>query len=336
MRAPYGTIYDYLVEAVIARHDAGSAPLTLVSCDNLSNNGHVLHERLCARLDAVSPRHRRWFEQAWACPSTMVDRIVPATTAADLDAVEAALGQRDAGAVITEPYTQWVIEDRFAGARPRWELAGAQFVTDVMPFETAKLRMLNGAHSALAYLGLARGHAFVHQAIDDPQIEPIVTRLMREEAAASITATPDQQFDRYADLLLARFRNPALPHRLLQIATDGSQKIGARWLATLVDNRASGRESPAILNAIAAWVAFVRGDQHPVVDPNSGVLADAWARAGGNGVVDALFATSNWLNQERTLSAHERIVVNRFLSETLSGCAAAGNLPEGSFGRRAT
>lgn len=311
------TIYDYLSKAVITRHDAGSAPLTLVSCDNLSNNGHVLHERLCARLDAISPRHRRWFEQAWACPSTMVDRIVPATTTTDLAAVEAALGQRDDGAVITEPYSQWVIEDRFAGGRPRWDVAGAQFVADVKPFETAKLRMLNGAHSALAYLGLARGHTFVHQAMADPQIEPIVTRLMREEAAPSIAATPDQQLGRYADLLLARFRNPALPHRLLQIAADGSQKIAARWLSTLADNRTSERQSPAILNVIAAWLAFVRGDQHQVDDPNEAVLADAWARAGSNGVVDVLFATPKLFERELTLTVHERSHVRQFLTSFL-------------------
>lgn len=307
------TIYDYLGAAVIARHDDGAAPLTLISCDNLANNGRVLHERLCARLDAISPQHRRWFEQAWTCPSTMVDRIVPATTAADLATVEAALGQRDDGAVITEPFSQWVIEDRFAGDRPRWEVAGAQFVADVEPFETAKLRMLNGAHSALAYLGLARGHTFVHQAIADPQIEPIVSRLMREEAAPSIVATPDQQLDRYADLLLARFRNPALPHRLLQIAADGSQKIAARWLSTLADNRAAGRQSLAILHAIAAWVAFVRGDKHKVDDPNAGVLAEAWAYAGSNGVVDNLFAVQKLFEGKLTLAEDERAHVHEVL-----------------------
>src|SRR5207302_2489909 len=111
-----------------------------------------------------------------ACPSTMVDRIVPATTLADRDAVAAALGLRDEAAVVTEPFSQWVIEDRFAGPRPRWQAVGAELVVDVAPFETAKLRMLNGAHSALAYLGLEHGHVFVHQAIADPAIRPLVER----------------------------------------------------------------------------------------------------------------------------------------------------------------
>lgn len=307
------TIYDYLSRAVIARHDAGHAPLTLISCDNLPNNGGVLRERLCAHLDAISPQYRRWFEQSWTCPATMVDRIVPATTPADLNAIASGLRLRDEGAVVTEPFTQWVIEDRFAGDRPRWEIGGAQFVDDVTPFETAKLRMLNGAHSALAYLGLARGHTFVHQAIADPEIRPLVVQLMREEAAPSIPATPDQHLDRYADLLLARFANPALPHRLLQISADGTQKIGARWLATLADNRIAGRASPAILRALAAWVAFVRGDQHPVSDPHSEMLGDTWTRAGSEGVVDALLAPNGVFGSSLALTHDERICVTTLL-----------------------
>nr|WP_315463071.1 mannitol dehydrogenase family protein [uncultured Sphingomonas sp.] len=308
------SIYDYFAQAVIERHDAGLAPLTLISCDNLSNNGGVLRQRLGAHLDRLSPSHRRWFEEAWTCPATMVDRIVPATTAADLDAVEEMLGMRDEGAVITEPYSQWVIEDRFADDRPRWDLAGATFVDDVAPFETAKLRMLNGAHSALAYLELARGHAFVHQAIADPEIGPLIGHLMCNEAALTIRPSPGQHLDRYADLLLARFRHPALPHRLIQIAADGSQKIGARWLATLADNRAAGRSSPAILQAIAAWVLFVRGDRQSVDDPNAEMMAQAWTRAGSDGVVNALLGPSGIFSEGLVLSNDERVKVRNLLS----------------------
>lgn len=310
------SIYDYLAQAVVGRHDAGLAPLTLVSCDNLSDNGGVLRRRLAAHLDIVAPRHRRWFEDEWACPATMVDRIVPATTAADLDLVADALGLRDEGAVVTEPYAQWVIEDRFAGPRPRWDMVGATFVDDVTPFETAKLRMLNGAHSALAYLGLARGYVFVHQAIADPDIAALVGRLMRDEAAPSIRTGPGQDIDRYADLLLARFRNPALPHRLIQIAADGSQKIGARWLAPLAANRADGRPSPAILHALAAWVTFVRGDGHPVSDPHAGMLAQAWRQGGADGVIDTLFAPSGLFGPDLALSPDERADLRDRLAPT--------------------
>src|SRR3984885_9420476 len=136
-------------------------------------------------------------------------------------------------AVTPEPFRQWVIEDRFAGPRPAWEAGGAQWVSRVAPYETAKLRMLNGAHSALAYVGLARGHEFVHQAIADASLAMLVNTLMRDEAARSFEPAPEQDLDAYANLLLARFLNRARPHRLQQIAMDGSQKIPQRWLDTL-------------------------------------------------------------------------------------------------------
>jgi fructuronate reductase len=223
----------------------------------------------------------------------MVDRIVPATTPDDLDTVERRLGLRDEGAVITEPFSQWVIEDRFAGSRPRWEVAGAQFVADVRPYETAKLRMLNGAHSALAYLGLRRGHRFVHEAIADPAIRAPVERLMRDEAAPTLDAGFDAAT--YADALLARFANPALPHRLLQIAMDGSQKIPQRWLAVLAWHQRQGRACPAILEALAAWLLHVRGDGRPVDDPLAGRLAALWRENGLDGIVGALFGPGGLL-----------------------------------------
>lgn len=161
---------------------------------------------------------------------TMIDRIVPATTDADRASVEAMLGLQDAATIQTEPFSQWVIEDRFAGPRPAWEKVGAQLVDDVAAYETAKLRMLNGAHSALAYCGLQRGHAHVHEAVADPDLRALARRLMLHEAAPTIAAAPGQDLALYADQLIARFANPALQHRLIQIAMDGSQKIpSAGW-----------------------------------------------------------------------------------------------------------
>ncbi len=158
---------------MVARAAAGLGPLTLVSCDNLPDNGRVLRAGVAAFLDHQGETAaRQWFERDWRCPNTMVDRIVPAVTDADRAAVEAGLGMRDEAAVVTEPYRQWVIEDDFAGDRPRWEVGGAQFVADVAPYETAKLRMLNGAHSALAYMGLERGHDFVHRRSPIPSSGP--------------------------------------------------------------------------------------------------------------------------------------------------------------------
>ena len=140
--------------------------------------------------------------------------------------------------MFAEPFSQWVIEDRFAGPRPGWDKVGAELVADVAPYETAKLRMLNGAHSAMAYLGLERGHEYVDQAIADPVLRPLVERLMRWEAAGSFAPAEGQDLQAYTDALLARFANPALKHRLAQIAMDGSQKIPQRWLASLAVHQA--------------------------------------------------------------------------------------------------
>ena len=153
--------------------------------------------------------------------------------------------------------------------------------------------MLNGAHSALAYLGLERGHTFVHQAVADPALRPLIERLMRQEAAPTITPAPGQDLGAYADALLARFANPALHHRLIQIAMDGSQKIPQRWLATLADAQAAGRSCPAILTALGAWMRHVGGRNTAtwgaVDDPRAAELAAAWAGYGADGIVAALF-----------------------------------------------
>ncbi|WP_343614209.1 mannitol dehydrogenase family protein [Novosphingobium sp.] len=250
--------YPLLAAGLERRKSAGLGGLTLMSCDNLADNGHQLRALLRSYLGETDPALLDWFEHHCTTPCTMVDRIVPATTQEDRAALEAMTGLRDEGAVVTEPFSQWVIEDAFAGPRPAWEAVGAQIVSDVAPYETAKLRMLNGAHSALAYLGLARGHAHVHEAVADPVLRACVSRLMSEEAAPTIHAGPDQDLAAYAAALLERFANPALNHRLIQIAMDGSQKISQRWLATLA--HAQGRQCPAILTAIGAWLAHLRGE----------------------------------------------------------------------------
>ena len=301
-----GTIYDYLSRAVRDRHAAGVGPMTLVSCDNMTDNGHVLHDGVASLLDGAA---LDWFARDWACPSTMVDRIVPATAADDLDRVEARIGVRDAGAVVTEPFRQWVIEDRFATARPRWDAGGAQFVADVRPYEAAKLRMLNGAHSALAYLGLGRGHDFVHQAVADPAVRGTVERLMRREAAASLDAAPGQDLDGYATALLARFANPSLAHRLAQIAMDGSQKVGPRWLEALSVNRARGNDRTATLTAVAAWLRHLRGQAGPVNDPMGDELAALWQGKDDRAMVDAMFGAGGRFAERWQADEGERATI---------------------------
>jgi fructuronate reductase len=270
------SLYRLVAAGLAARKAAGLGGLTLLSCDNLAGNGSVLRRLMREYLAACHPDLSVWFDATCTCPATMIDRIVPATTEADRTAVEAELGARDEGAVVTEAFSQWVIEDNFAGRRPRWEEVGAELVADVVPYETAKLRMLNGAHSALAYAGLGKGHEFVHQAIADPAIRPLIDRLMREEAASTIDAAPGQDLNAYADALLDRFANPALNHRLIQIAMDGSQKIPQRWLETLAWHQVRGQRCPSLETAIAAWIAFLRNG-HPIDDPLADKLCDAVA-----------------------------------------------------------
>jgi fructuronate reductase len=288
------SLYHFVAAGLAARKAAGLSGLTLLSCDNLAGNGTVLRRLMRDYLAACHPGLSAWFDGECTCPATMIDRIVPATTDADRTAVEATLGARDEGAVVTEGFSQWVIEDDFAGPRPRWEDVGAELVADVAPYETAKLRMLNGAHSALAYIGLGRGHEFVHQAIADPDIRPVIERLMRDEAAPTITAAPGQDLGAYADALLDRFANPALNHRLIQIAMDGSQKIPQRWLETLAWHQARGARCASLEAAIGAWIAFLRSDQ-PIDDPLADQLREAVA---GPDAIQRLFGDGGLISSE--------------------------------------
>lgn len=299
--------YAYLAQAFKRRRDAGLPGLTLLSCDNLANNGAQLKKLMHAYLEREAPDIVAWFDAECTCPSTMIDRIVPATTEVDRAATETLLGLRDEAMVVTEPFSQWVIEDDFVGPRPAWEKHGASITSDVAPFEAAKLRMLNGAHSALAYLGLQRGHEFVHQAIADPELAVLINRLMRDEAAPSLTPATSQDLQVYADDLIARFANPALNHRLIQIAMDGSQKIPQRWLETLAFHQKNGGHCPAILSAIAAWLCHLRGDNGTVDDPMAERLLATLRQASGGDLMEAVFGrngpmASHWTPSVDSLS----------------------------------
>jgi fructuronate reductase len=284
---------------------AGLPGVTVLSCDNLADNGRQVRGLLLEFLMATNPALADWFADHCCCPGTMVDRIVPAMTVADRALVAGRIGLEDQGAVITEGFSQWVIEDDFAGPRPRWEQVGAQLVGDVRPHEAAKLRMLNGAHSALAYLGLERGHDYVHQAIADPAIASVVNRLMRIEAAATLDADTSIDAGVYADRLIERFANSALRHRLQQIAKDGSQKIPQRWLEPMDINQAAGRQSPATLTALAAWCRHVQGPPSQVDDPMSASLAQLWQSQGIQGGAAALFGPQGLFARAWTASPAE-------------------------------
>ncbi len=249
----------YLVTAIERRRQRNVPPFTVLCCDNLPHNGSLLRslviEHAALRDDALSG----WIAGNVAFPATMVDRIVPATTDADREAVAEALGVSDEGLVVTEPFTQWVIEDNFGGPRPRWEDAGAELVADVAPYELAKLRLLNGSHSSIAYLGYLAGHEYVHQAVADPALWRFIAYLMIREISPTLTAPAGFDLAAYQRDLLARFANPALNHRTWQIAMDGSQKLPQRLLGTVRERLAAGQGIDGICLAVAAWMRYVCG-----------------------------------------------------------------------------
>lgn len=302
--------YPIVTDALHRRRAAGLGGLTLLSCDNLSGNGRVLSRLFGEWLEYSAPDLAGWFAAECRTPNSMVDRIVPATTPADLTTLIAQLGLRDEGAVFTEEFSQWVVEDNFAGPRPHWEDYGAQVVADVAPYESAKLRMLNGAHSLLAYCGLQAGHTFVHEAVADPSLRALTLRLMRDEAAPTIATSAGQDLVAYADALLARFANPDINHRLVQIAMDGSQKLPQRWLETLAANQRDGQACPAILQGLAAWICHLRGANGAVDDPLAEKLATA-AREAEPTV--ALFSNCGLLPSMWQPSMADRAVISAHL-----------------------
>jgi fructuronate reductase len=302
------TVVGQLVEGLDQRRHGSGAPVTIVCCDNLPHNGHVLGQlvREFAACRDGDDGLLPWIEENVRFPSTMVDRIVPATTAQDRADIAAELGVDDRGMVVTEPFSQWIIEDDFAAARPAWERAGAILTTDVEPYERIKLRMLNGSHFTIAYLGALADYTFVADAVrPDGPLLAAVCALMDNEVAPTLDVPGGFDLDSYQQDLLARFANPALRHRTLQIAMDGSQKLPQRLLGTVLDRRRAGAEPTVAALGVAAWMRFVSarrsdsGRELTVDDP----LADAIAqRLGGRQnprqIVDALLSMHEIFGQE--------------------------------------
>ncbi|MDG4879400.1 mannitol dehydrogenase family protein [Mesorhizobium sp. WSM4935] len=276
------TAHGFLAEALARRAIAGTPPFTVLCCDNLPANGATLHRLLIefAKLrDADLARH---VADEVAFPSSMVDRIVPATTDADRARIADELGIEDAWPVMTEPFRQWVIENRFPAGRPAWEKFGVTMVEDVGPFEDMKLRLLNGAHSGIAYLGLLSGHATVDRAFADPSIRQFVDRLWAE---AIPTLPQDAGLDPipYTAELAQRFSNTALAHRTAQIANDGSQKLPQRIVASALARLEAGLLPEHLSLVVAAWIAAcaARGGSLPeghFTDPLDAALNDLFGR----------------------------------------------------------
>jgi fructuronate reductase len=249
----------FIVEALRRRRASGVGPFTVLSCDNLPSNGATASRVLTRFAGLRDAELGKWFADHVACPSTMVDRIVPATTDDDRARIAARLGCADAWPVVTEPFSQWVIEDHFPAGRPRLEDSGGTLVADVAPYELAKLRLLNGSHSTLAYLGYLAGYDAVSDAMADAAFARLASELMDEEVTPTLRQHGVGDVTDYKRRLLERFANPALRHRTWQIAMDGSQKLPQRLLGTVRDRLAVGAPIARLALAVAAWMRYVAG-----------------------------------------------------------------------------
>ncbi len=263
------TVLGFVAQSLAMRRAVGVKPFTLLSCDNLPDNGHFLHRVLGQFAVSRDADFGRYVMDEVACPSCTVDRIVPATTDADRDIVAARLGMRDACPVMAEPYFQWVIEDHFPTGRPQWERAGVVFANGIGPYEAMKLRLLNGAHSTIAAMGRVSGHATVADAYGNPVIRAFIAAYWAEVAP---TIAPGTDVAGYTARLMTRFDNTALHHRTAQIATDGSLKVPQRIVAPLRDLIAMGRPTPMLCFALAAWIRSCQGTDEagralPLSDP---------------------------------------------------------------------
>ena len=250
----------FLVRALARRREDGTPPFSVICCDNLPNNGPLVRNLVLELATAIDPELAAWIEKEGRFPATMVDRIVPATTQADIAALSAQTGVLDLSPVMHEPFRQWVVEDNFvAGTRPELERVGVQMVSDVTPFELMKLRCLNGTHSALAYLGYLAGHETIFDTVSDPAFDAYCRQLWRKEILPGLPAPEHTDLQAYTDQLMARYKNPRIRHLTWQIAMDGSQKLPQRILGTISDNLAAGRDSSGLILAVAGWMKYVSG-----------------------------------------------------------------------------
>lgn len=297
--APVSAI-GWIVWALETRRKKGIAPFTPLSCDNLPSNGKALRQVVLDFANARSAELGAWIAEHVPFPSTMVDRIVPAPTDEDRAALAAMSGLEDAACVTSEPFTQWVIEDDFVSGRPAWDKAGAIFTTQVEGFEAMKLRLLNAAHSALAYLGYLKGCDTISDCMEDPDLRAYAECLLREEAAPHVAAPDGYDVQAYISALMTRFANTSLRHRCQQIAMDGSQKLPQRLMATIRDRLAQDAPFERAALAVAAWMIYVRGrdlngQAIDVRDPLADRLAQLSAAHGDqtDGLVGALLGVSD-------------------------------------------
>jgi len=269
----------YIVQALKLRRERNLQAFTVMSCDNVQENGHIAKSVIIAFARLLDVELSEWIESNVTFPCTMVDRIVPAVTSETLDEISALLGVEDPCAIACEPFRQWVIEDNFVAGRPDWDIVGAEFVADVVPYEEMKLRMLNGSHSFLAYLGYLGGYAYIADTMRDLNYRKAALDIMLKAQAPSLSMPEGTDLYSYAISLIKRFSNPSLKHQTAQIAMDGSQKIPQRMGKSLQYHLENGSDFKWLALGIAGWMRFVsgvdeKGGEIEVHDPMAKMLKD--------------------------------------------------------------
>ncbi len=279
--------FGYLAEALDRRRRRGLAPFTVMSCDNLQNNGDVTRKMLLAFTELRDPALNRWLAEHCAFPNSMVDRITPATTDEHRDLVRDRFEIDDAWPVMTEPFKQWVIEDHFPGGRPAWELVGAQMTADVLPYEKMKLRLLNASHQALCYIGMLLGYEYAHEAMADPYIRKLVRGMMEIEVTPLLPEVAGIDLSEYKTTLIERFSNPAIRDQLSRIGTEGSARIPKFVLPSIREQLERGGPIKLLSFTVACWFRYLTGFDDlgralPINDPFAEKLRENAVKGGAD------------------------------------------------------
>jgi len=292
------TVFGYLVEALRRRRDAGLPPFTVLSCDNMQHNGRAARTAVVSFARLRDPELADWIDAHVTFPSSMVDRITPTTTPEERDAVTEALGVDDRWPVVAEPFRQWVVEDSFCNDRPPLEQVGVRFVEDVTPYETMKTRLLNGAHTAIAYLGYLAGHRTTSDVMSDPVFRTFLTRLLADEVAPLLPDVPGVDLAEYQQTLIDRLSNPRMADQLSRLGRRGSSKIPNYLLPSARTAIEEGRPHELLCLAIAGWMRYLRGadyagDEVPIEGPRPELVPVAQEAGSDAGPLlgdEALFA----------------------------------------------
>jgi len=279
--------FGYLAEALDRRRVRGLAPFTVMSCDNLQHNGDVARAMLLAFAQLRNPDLAAWLAEQGAFPNSMVDRITPATTNDHRVLLRDAFGLDDAWPVMTEPFMQWVIEDRFTSGRPAWEQVGAQITHDVLPYEKMKLRLLNAGHQAICYLGMLLGYQYAHEALADPAIRQLLIEMMDTEVTPLLTPPEGIDLAAYKRTLVERFANPAIRDQLSRIGTEGSARIPKFVLPSIREQLAQNGPMALLNFTVACWFRYLQGTADdgtamPLNDPYADRLREHALRGGAD------------------------------------------------------